>query len=257
MTSALIADDEPLLRETLERLLATAWPELQIVARGRNGREAVDLYELFEPDVCFLDIKMPGLSGIEAARAIGRRSHIVFVTAFEHYAVQAFETGVLDYIVKPVALPRLVETIDRVKERLSGAAPRAHNDSLLDDLLAKLTGTAPPRHLRWLQVQVGPRLRMISVEQIDYLRSDAKYTAIAWRNDAGQAAEALVRTSVKELAASLDPDMFLQIHRSVVVNIASIDHVMRGDTDTGTLYLKGRAETLPVSRNNLPRFRGL
>jgi len=255
MTTALIADDEPLLREAIERLLARAWPELKIVARARNGREAVDLHDMTQPDICFLDIQMPGMSGIDAAQMIGRRAHLVFVTAYDHYAVNAFEAGVLDYLVKPVALSRLAETVHRLKERIAGAAPAVNSEDLLNDLMTRLKEAAGPSYLRWLKVQVGTKLRMIAVEDIDYFRSDAKYTVVAWRNETGQPSEALVRTALKDLVGALDPRQFMQIHRSVAVNLASISHMVRGDHDTGILHLKGRTETLPVSRAQLPHFR--
>lgn len=151
MTTALIADDEPLLREAIERLLAQAWPELKIVARARNGREAVDLHDMTQPDICFLDIQMPGMSGIDAAQMIGRRAHIVFVTAYDHYAVSAFEAGVLDYLVKPVALSRLAETVHRLKERIASAAPAVNSEHLLNDLMARLKEAAGSSYLRWLK----------------------------------------------------------------------------------------------------------
>ena len=255
MTTALIADDEPLLREAIERLLAQAWPELKIVARARNGREAVDLHDMTQPDICFLDIQMPGMSGIDAARMIGRRSHVVFVTAYDHHAVSAFEAGVLDYLVKPVSLSRLVETVHRLKERIASAAPSANSERVLNDLMAQLKEAAGPSFLRWLKVQVGTKLRMIAVENIDYLRAEAKYTVVAWRTETGQPSEALVRTALKDLVSELDPGQFMQVHRSVAVNLGSISHLVKGDHDTGILHLKGRTETLPVSRAHLAHFR--
>lgn len=257
MTTALIADDEPLLRTALEGLLKKAWPELRVVAQARNGREALELFEALHPDVCFLDIRMPGVSGIEAAQGIGRRAHIVFVTAYDDYAVKAFEAGVIDYIVKPVGLARISETAQRLKERIAVAAPAPDSTAVLEELLARLGGSARPAPTRWLNVQVGNKLRMIAAEDIDYLRSEAKYTLVAWRDGAGRPAEALVSTPLKELVARLDPEHFVQVHRAVAVNVASIDYVVRSDNETGVLHLKGRTENLPVSRARLPMFRGL
>lgn len=255
--TALIADDEPLLREAMARLLAAAWPELEIVAQARNGREALELFEARHPDICFLDVHMPGLSGIEAAREIGRRAHIVFVTAYGDYAVQAFAQGVLDYLVKPVEPARLADTVHRLKERMRAAQPALNTEALLRELesqLAKLR-TAAPAPLRWVRAQVGQTLRLISVDEIDFLRSDTKYTVVAWRGDGGKPAEALVRTSLRELVAQLDPAQFAQVHRSVVVNLRAISHVTRGDNETAEIRLKGRDEVLPVSRSYLHLFR--
>jgi DNA-binding LytR/AlgR family response regulator len=256
--TALIADDEPLLREALARMLERAWPELEIVTEARNGREAVAQYERLRPDVCFLDVHMPGLSGIEAAHRIGRRAHLVFVTAYDHYAVQAFAQGVLDYLVKPVEPARLAETVTRLRERLQAAQPALNTEALLQQLAARLASLRPEATapgLRWLRAQVGQTLRLIAVDDVDYLRSDTKYTCIAWRGDGGQPAEALVRTPLKELLAQLDPAQFAQVHRSVVVNLRAISHVTRGDNETADIHLKGRREVLPVSRSYLHLFR--
>ena len=159
--TALIADDEPLLREALTRQLAHAWPELEVVAQARNGREAIEQFEALHPDVCFLDVHMPGLSGVEAAHQIGRRAHLVFVTAYDHYAVQAFAQGVLDYLVKPVEQERLAETVARLKDRLQAAQPAANTEALLQQLsaqLAQLQGGAAPAPLQ-LDPRAGRILR--------------------------------------------------------------------------------------------------
>lgn len=254
--TALIADDEPVLRDELASLLAQAWPTLEIVARARNGREAVLQYELQRPDICFLDVHMPGLSGIDAARLIGRRAHLVFVTAFDHYALQAFEHGVLDYLVKPVGAARLAETVSRLQERLAAAVPAVNSEALLQQLAAQLqTQRGAPAGLRWIRASAGASVRLIPVQDIDYLRSDAKYTLVAWRGDDGQPAEALVTLPLKDLAAQLDPAQFAQVHRSVMVNLASVERVVRGDNETATIHLKRRSETLPVSRSWLHLFK--
>ena len=256
--TALIADDEPLLREALARQLAQAWPDLEIVAEARNGREAVEQFAAKRPDVCFLDVQMPGVSGVEAARQIGRQAHLVFVTAYDHYAVQAFAQGVLDYLVKPVELARLAETVARLQARLQGDRPATNTEALLAQLteqLARMQAAPGTEPLRWIRAQVGHTLRLISVDDIVYLRSDSKYTLIAWRGDDGRPAEALVRTPLRELAARLDPAQFAQVHRSTVVNLRAIDHVRRGDNETADIHLKGRPEVLPVSRNYLHLFK--
>ena len=253
--TALIADDEPLLREALERQLAQAWPELEVVAQARNGREAIKLFEARRPDVCFLDVHMPGVSGVEAAHHIGRRAHLVFVTAYDKYAVQAFAEGVLDYLVKPVETARLAETVARLKQRMLASQPASNTEALLHQLAAQLQRGSAPAPLRWLRAQVGQTLRLIPTEDIDYLRSDTKYTLVSWRGEAGAPSEALVRIALKELVEQLDPEHFAQVHRSVVVNLRAISHVTRGDNETASIHLKGRREILPVSRSYLHLFR--
>ena len=251
--TALIADDEPLLRKSLARLLEHAWPQLEVVVQARNGREAVEQFEVRQPHICFLDVHMPGLSGVEAARFIGRRAHLVFVTAYDRYAVQAFEHGAVDYLVKPVEPARLADTVARLRERL--AQPVRDHEALLEQLDARLRRKDVPASLRWLRVSVGQSLRMVSVDEIEFLRSDEKYTLVAWRGDDGRANEGLIRTPLKELLAELDGARFAQVHRSVVVNLHAISHVTRGDNETADIHLKGRADVLPVSRSYLHLFR--
>jgi DNA-binding LytR/AlgR family response regulator len=247
--TALIADDEPLLREELAELLAAAWPSLQVVACARNGREAVELFERHQPAVCWLDVQMPGMSGIEAARHIGRRAHIVFVTAFEQYAVQAFAQGVLDYLVKPVDPARLAETVSRVQERLGAASPVRHDEALLRELAQRIARERVPATLRWVRAQRGSTVQLIAVDRIDYLQSDNRYTRVAWRPDEGGLAEALISLPLKDLLAQLDPEQFVQIHRATVVNLERVSHVVRGAHETVDVHLKGRRETLRSSRN--------
>lgn len=253
--TALIADDEPLLRDALERLLAQAWPELEVVAQARNGREAIDKFEAQRPDICFLDVQMPGKTGVEAARHIGRRAHLVFVTAYDQYAVQAFSQGVLDYLVKPVEPSRLAETVARLQERLRAAQPALNTEELLQQLAANLQRNAAPATLRWVRASVGQTVRLIPVDDIDFLRSEEKYTLVAWRDEAGQSREAVIRMPLKELIAQLDSSQFAQVHRSVVVNLRAISHVTRGLNETADIHLKGRDEVLPVSRSYLHLFR--
>jgi DNA-binding LytR/AlgR family response regulator len=253
--TALIAEDEPLLRESLERLLTQAWPELTVVARARNGREAIDQFEAHHPAVCFLDVQMPGVTGVEAARHIGRRAHLVFVTAYDRYAVQAFAQGVLDYLVKPVDAARLAQTVARLKERLRDALPAPNTEALLQQLAAELERRSAPVHLRWIRASVGQTVSLISVSDIDFLRAEEKYTVVAWRDAAGKPREAIIRTPLKELAAQLDAAQFAQVHRSVLVNLSCVSHVMRGPNETADIHLKGRDEVLPVSRSYLHLFR--
>ena len=255
--TALIADDEPLLRDALRRQLAEVWPGLDIVAEARNGREAVRLFDERHPDICFLDVHMPGLSGVDAANHIGRRAHLVFVTAYDHYAVQAFTQGALDYLLKPVEQARLADTVSRLKARLQSSRPAINTELLLQQLseqLAKLQGGGKTDVLRWIRAQAGKTVRLIAIDDVDYLRSDAKYTIVAWR-DGGKPAEAVVRTPLKELLEQLDAEQFAQVHRSVVVNLRAISHVKRHENETAEIHLKGRDDVLPVSRNYLHLFR--
>jgi DNA-binding LytR/AlgR family response regulator len=254
--TALIADDEPLLRDALRRQLAIVWPDLEIVAEARNGREAVRLFDERHPDICFLDVHMPGLSGVDAANHIGRRAHLVFVTAYDHYAVQAFAQGALDYLLKPVEQARLAETVSRLRDRLQSSRPAINTEQLLQQLseqLAKLQ-SGGGKALRWIRAQAGRTVRLIAIDDIDYLRSDAKYTIVAWR-DGGTPAEAVVRTPLKELLEQVDAEQFARVHRSVVVNLRAISHVKRHDNETAEIHLKGRDDVLPVSRNYLHLFR--
>jgi len=255
LPTALVADDEPLLRRALIRELAEAWPELEVVAQARSGNDAVAQFESNQPDICFLDIHMPGLSGVEAARRIGRRAHVVFVTAFDSYAVEAFEHGALDYLVKPVEPGRLAETVARLKERLHSAQPATAAQALLDELAARLKLGAEPDKLRWIHARVGQTLRLIPVDAIDFLRADEKYTRVAWREDSGQRSEALISTPLRQLLARLDEEHFVQVHRSVVVNLRKVSHFSRNENETGNIHLKGRDEVLPVSRGFLHLFR--
>ncbi len=246
--TALIADDEPLLRENLRLHLARLWPELQIVAEARNGREAVELFDTHLPQIAFLDVHMPGMSGIEAARAVARRAQIVFVTAYEQYAVQAFEQGAVDYLVKPVDEVRLADTVQRLQAHLAtGGAPSspAALEAVLDRMADELRRRAAPRGwLQWIKASVGASVRLIPVEQVAFLRSDEKYTLVAW--DGG---EALIRKTIRELADELDPERFAQVHRSVIVNLHRVSQVTRGLNETAELSLTGRSEVLPVSRS--------
>lgn len=261
MTRALIADDEPLLRGHLAAQLNRLWPELEVVALARNGREAVQMAGAEKPDIVFLDVHMPGLDGVGAAREIRRAAReqgsavpeLVFVTAYEQYAVQAFEQGAIDYVVKPLDAARLAETVERLKQRLR-APPVLDADDAYDILLARLAQRlveAPKRRwLQWIKASVGHAVRLIPVDEVIYLRSDEKYTLVVWAGG-----EALIRRSIRELLDELDPEVFAQVHRSVVVNLRHVAQVVRSDNDNATLHLRQRSETLPVSRSYLHLFR--
>ena len=225
-----------------------------MVAQARNGREAVEQFEALKPDICFLDVQMPGLSGVDAARQVGQRAHLVFVTAFDQYALEAFKHGVLDYLVKPVEPERLAGTVARLKDRLRAAQPAGNTEALLQQLAERLQPSASTP-LRWIRASVGQTLRLIMVDEIDYLKSDEKYTLVAWRGDEGKPGEALIRTALKDLVPQLDAQQFAQVHRSVVVNMTAISHLTRGANETASIHLKGREEVLPVSRSYLHLFR--
>jgi DNA-binding LytR/AlgR family response regulator len=251
--TALIADDEPLLRERLVSHLRRLWPELEVVAEARNGREAVELFDEHEPQVVFLDVHMPGQSGIEAARAIARRAVVVFVTAYEQYAVEAFEQGAIDYLVKPFDEARLEDTVQRVKQRIASSTPSTGQgiEAILDRLASTLKGGTPARAwLQWIKASVGSTVRLIPTEQVVYMRSDEKYTLVVW-----EGGEALIRKTIRELADELDPERFVQIHRSVIVNLREVSQITRGANETADVHLKGRSEQLPVSRSYLHVFR--
>ncbi|WP_444920319.1 LytR/AlgR family response regulator transcription factor [Microbulbifer sp. CnH-101-G] len=252
--TALVADDEPLLRQALIRKLAAHWPELKVVAEARNGREAIELFELHQPDICFLDIQMPGITGIEAAQEIGRRAHLIFITAYDQYAVKAFQQGALDYLVKPVENERLADTVSRLQERLQMEKPISNTQISLEQLAEQLSKPHVKSHLRWIKASVGNTLRLISVDDIHYLRSDEKYTLIAWSERGEKISEVLIRTPLKDLIDQLDPQLFTQVHRSVVVNLNAIQHVIR-DGDTAQIHLKSCKEVLPVSRRYIHLFK--
>ena len=254
--TALIADDEPLLRERLRSHLARLWPELEVVAEARNGREAVEMFDVHLPQVVFLDVHMPGLNGIDAARSIDRRALVVFVTAFEQYAVKAFEQGALDYLVKPFDEQRLGDTIERLRERLQASSVSAAGgmpsmEQVIEHLSGELRQRGGPRQfLQWIKASVGSSVKLIPVEQVIYLRADEKYTLVVW-----EGGEALIRKTIRELADELDPERFAQVHRSVIVNLHEVSQVNRGPNETAEIQLKGRREMLPVSRSFVHVFR--
>ncbi|WP_184234380.1 LytR/AlgR family response regulator transcription factor [Massilia timonae] len=253
MPTAIIADDERLMRDQLRMRLQEAWPELQIVGEAKNGEEAVQLVGELKPDLTFLDIRMPGKTGMEAAREIGDASQIVFVTAYDQYAVEAFERGAIDYVLKPTEPDRLKITIDRLKERLEKPqAAGGVNDSVSAMLsqLAEKIAAPKQKHLQWIQASIGQDLRMIPVEDILFFRSDEKYTAVQTSSF-----EALIRKPVRDLAEELDPSLFWQIHRATLVNVNAIEGVTRDIRGRHLVLVKGRPEKLEVSRSFLHLFK--
>ena len=239
--TALVADVEPLLRESLVRLLAQAWPELEVVAQVRSGRLAVESFEALKPDVCFLDVHMPGLSGVEAARFIGRRAHVVFVTAYDQYAIQAFETGAVDYILKPYTDERLAVTVERLKAKL--ATPPPDLNAIVSQLASQLRGGAATEKLQWIKATFGQNLRLIPEADVLFFHSDEKNTRVVTAE-----AEALIKTPIRELLDGLDPEVFWQIHRSAIVNVNAIAGVTRDFRGQAHIKVKGKDETLTVSR---------
>jgi DNA-binding LytR/AlgR family response regulator len=248
--SALIAEDEPLLRERLAAQLGELWPELRIVAQARNGLEALELFERLRPQVAFLDVHMPGVNGIEVARTMGRSAALVFVTAYDRYAVEACARGAIDYLVKPIEPQRLAETVARLRSRLA-AGTHPDLDATLDALAARLRDKVGPgpQPLQWIKASVGSTVRLIPVDEIVYFKSDSKYTLVVW--DGG---EAVIRKTIRELSESLDGSRFAQVHRSTIVNLARVSEFRHGNEDTGELRLKGRDEKLAVSRSYLGLF---
>jgi DNA-binding LytR/AlgR family response regulator len=236
--TAVLAEDEPLLADELAELLHTLWPELRIVARAADGVAALNAIETHTPDVAFLDIKMPLLTGIDVARQIAGRCHVAFITSYDEHALEAFEAGAMDYVLKPPTVARLATTVQRLKNRLQ--QPPADLRRALQDLVGR--STAPPRYLQWISASRGTAVRLITVEEILYFKSDQKYTLVVTTDT-----EALIKKTIKSLADELDPTMFWQIHRSAVVNVHAIDSVIRDDRGNLTLRLKQRPETLPVS----------
>lgn len=237
---AVIADDEPLLRAQLRTRLARLWPELSVVHEMENGRDVRRVLEEHRPRLFFLDIHMPGMNGLEAAREIGTGAHVVFVTAYDQYAVEAFERGAIDYVLKPFEESRLQVTVDRLKARLAHAPPSL--ESLVDQLAGRL-GNKQPEYLRWIKASVGPNVRLIPVEEVLFFQSDEKYTRVVTLE-----AESLIRKPIRELLDELDPARFWQVHRATIVNVDHIASVRRGLKDQAEVALKGSAETLVVSR---------
>jgi DNA-binding LytR/AlgR family response regulator len=274
---AVLADDERLMREQLRARLAEVWPELQIVAEAKNGLEAVALVDEHRPDIVFLDIRMPGLTGVEAARQIAQMPprdggdddellpEIVFITAYDQYAVEAFEQGVVDYVLKPAERERLQLTVQRIRKRLAARrAPECAPDTaadapaaaplqaLLHQLQSRLNPGSAPAYLQWIQAGVGSAIQMIPVEEVLFFVSDEKYTRVQTAQ-----VEALIRKPIKELVDELDPKLFWQIHRSTLVNVKAIAGVTRDFRGRQIVSVKGHPEKLEVSRSYTGLFKGM
>jgi len=246
MTTAIIADDETPLRQFLRRQLATAWPELEIVAEAVNGDEALDAIDAHAPDVAFLDIQMPAMTGLDVARRAAKPCHIVFVTAHDEYAIQAFETAALDYLLKPVNAERLARAVERLKLALTRPAPD------LKALLEKLSDNLRPRpsFLQWLQVSQKSELVLLAVEEVDCFLASDKYTLAM-----GADKEWVLRKPLKELEASLDPERFWRVHRNAIVRVAAIARVKNDLRGNHVLELRHGGRTVAVGRSYAHLFR--
>lgn len=249
--TCVVAEDEALLRQALLDQLRRAWPALQVVAECEDGASALEEIAAHRPQVAFLDIRMPGLSGLEVAAAAAEASpgtRIVFVTAYDQYAIDAFERGAIDYLLKPVSPGRLEATIERLQARAGGDA--AALAALVERLgpVGRAADAPPP--LTWITASAGRETRLILVDEVAYFRADNKYTTVVTAEG-----EALLRTPIKDLLGMLDPTLFKQIHRSTIVNLRAIAGIVRDDGGRGTVRLKSRPETLPVSQTFMPLFR--
>jgi DNA-binding LytR/AlgR family response regulator len=250
LPTALIADDEPHLASYLHKALATAWPELEIVAVARNGIEAAERIATLQPDIAFLDIKMPGLTGLEVAQGIEGTTRVVFVTAYDEFAVQAFEQQALDYVLKPVKAERLARTIERLKRSADDETPGdARLATALQRLLAAAPATSP---LRYLRASQGELTHQVDVADVLFFHADDKYTCVRTAD-----AEHLIRTPIGELAAQLDPHRFVQVHRSTIVNLDHLAGTRRDETSRLFVRLRGHAAELPVSRAYVHLFKAM
>jgi len=244
--TALIAEDETMLRAQLRAALAQAWPELTIVGEAVNGADALAQCVSLKPDVAFLDIRMPVKSGLEVAAAMDGECHVVFVTAYDEYAVTAFEQGAVDYVLKPVTLGRVAKVVERLRTRIG--KPPANLASLLEELVAR----SSREPLRWVKASLGASMRLIAVDDILYFHAEDKYTRVVTTDG-----DALIRKSIKDLGEELDPAQFWQVHRATIVNLRAIAHIERDYRDQPLIRVKGRNEPLIVSRSFAHLFRAM
>jgi DNA-binding LytR/AlgR family response regulator len=244
--TAIIAEDEPLLRLEIREALQTLWANLMIVAESADGFEAIQAVDRFAPDVVFLDIRMPGVSGLDVAAHVSGRAHVVFISAFDEHALAAFERGAVDYLLKPLSIARMKLTVERLQARLRDPPVD------LQGLVTLLRGarTSEPQYLKWLSVPHGSELRIVTAAEVCYLRSDNKYTTVATRN-----ATFLLNSTLKQMKERLDPAMFWQIHRSIIVNVSAIDTLYRSIRGSLEVKLEERSEILPVSAAHAHHFK--
>ena len=248
--TAIIAEDETPQRQELRALLTELWPELNVVAECEDGLSALEALEQHHPQVAFLDIRMPGVSGLEVARAAGSQCHVIFVTAYDEYALRAFEEGALDYLLKPVARERLSRAIERARARLEGGS-HVDMNALIDMVQARLA-PGGKSGIKWITATVGNSVKMYSIDEVLFFQAQDKYTRVVTA-----ASEGNIRTPLKELAAALDSETFWQVHRSVIVRVGAIHAVEKGDDGKLHLTVRGRPDVLPVSSTFQHRFRGM
>lgn len=249
----LLAEDEKPLRDHLKTLLKEAWPDARVCAEAANGRQAIESVQRHQPQVAFLDIKMPGVSGMAAAREIAGQCHIVFVTAYDQYAIEAFEQAAVDYLLKPVALERLRMTVERLRQRLDrDTAPADNLVEVARRILSQVQDAQREAFLQWILVHHKDEIRLVPVASVCFFKAEEKYTPVMTPGE-----EFLIRTSIKELTAQLDPDHFWQIHRGTIVNIHQISGISRSATGRGALKLKDCADLLTISRPFLHLFKQL
>ena len=249
MVTAIIADDEDLPRKELRRMLAELWPELRIVAEAEHGADALEAIYVHMPDIAFLDIRMPGMSGLDVANAIKGRCHAVFTTAYDNHAIAAFAAGAIDYLLKPISRERLIEAIERLKERLESKRNAPDMSQIMEQLDKRLRVPVAEK-IRWISASVGDTIKMFPIEKILFFTSDEKYTRVVSSED-----EAHVRKPLKEIIDGLDPEIFWQIHRSVVVRVDAISRAHRDEMGRVTVELRGSKETLKVSQAYAWRFK--
>lgn len=250
-TKAIIADDEKELRTHLNSLLSEVWPDLDLCGEAENGKEALELIEKHKPDIAFLDIQMPGLSGMEVARRISGNCRVVFITAYDQYAIEAFENEAIDYILKPVAKDRLKKTVQRLKDQIAtSTGPPSDLSKIVERLISVLPDKEISEYLLWIRALHGDSIRLIPVEDVCYFKASDKYTMVITKTG-----ESLIKKPIKELAGELDPDTFWRIHRSTIVNATCIDKVSRSLTGRFIIKLKNPPETLTVSRTYAHIFR--
>jgi DNA-binding LytR/AlgR family response regulator len=249
MTTAIIADDEDLPRKDLRRMLNELWPELQIIAECEHGADALEAIHQHNPDIAFLDIRMPGMTGLDVANATKGRCHAVFTTAYDNHALEAFSAGAIDYLLKPISRERLVDAIARLKARLEVKAAPSDLSSLMQELDKRLRPQNVER-IRWISASVGDTIKMFPIDKILFFTSDEKYTRVVCTDD-----EAHVRKPLKEIIDGLDPEVFWQIHRSVVVRADAIAKAHRDELGKVTVELRGTKEVLKVSQAYAWRFK--
>ncbi len=248
--TAIVAEDEAPQRAALLEMLAQAWPELHVLAACEDGLAALDAVAEHRPQVAFLDIRMPGVSGLDVARAaVAAGARVVFTTAYDDYALRAFEAGAVDYLLKPVAPARLAAAIERLREQLASSGDDLQ--ARIEELESRLRPRGE-RRFRWISASVGDNVRMIGIDEVLFFQAQDKYVRVVTGDD-----EAVIRTPVKDLLAGLDPDEFWQVHRGVVVRVAAIDRLRKDDLGKARISLRGHGESLPVSAAFLHRFRGM